>query len=111
MAARKPARLRPTDVALLRLLALAAKGVTPNRMAREVELIVAEWQRAEESDPLATREWLDELCEQIAAGVADAQEQVADADTSEPAAVKQAGITLAALVATHDAANRARATL
>ena len=49
MAARKPARLRPTDAALLRLLALAAKGVPPNRMAREVELIVAEWQRAEES--------------------------------------------------------------
>ncbi len=111
MAARKPARLRPTDAALMRLLALAAKGVPPNRMAREVEVIVAEWQRAEDSDPLATKEWLDELREQIAAGVADAEEQVADADSSEPAAVKQAGITLAALVATRDAATRAMAGL
>ncbi len=111
MAARRKRPARPVDAAIARLLALAAKGVAPHRMAREVEVIVAEWQGAAEADPDETRERLDELREQIVAGVADAEEQVADVDSSEPAAVKQAGLTLAALVATRDAAIRALAAL
>jgi hypothetical protein len=91
-------------------MALVAKGVPPARMAREVEVIVGEWRGAEDADPFETKERLDELLEQIAAGVADAEEQVSDADTSEPAAVKQAGLTLAALVATRDATVHALAT-
>jgi hypothetical protein len=49
------------------------------------------------------------LREQIAAGVGDAEEQLADVDSSEPAAVRQAQATLAALVATRDAARDALA--
>jgi polyhydroxyalkanoate synthesis regulator phasin len=108
MAARRQARVRPVDTAIVRLMALAAKGVQPTRMAREVEVIVAEWLREPEADPSEAKAWLDELREQIAVGVGDAEEQLSDIDTSEPAAVKQAQATLAALVATRDAAERAR---
>jgi hypothetical protein len=108
MAARRQPRVRPVDAAIVRLMALAAKGVQPQRMAREVEVIVAEWLRAPEADPSEARAWLDELREQIAIGVGDAEEQLSDIDTSEPAAVKQAQATLAALVATRDAAERAK---
>lgn len=111
MAARRQARVRPVDAAIVRLMALAAKGVQPQRMAREVEVIVAEWLRAPDADPSEAKVWLDELREQIAAGVGDAEEQVSDIDTSEPAAVRHAQATLAALVATRDAAERARATV
>ncbi|HEV7266167.1 MAG TPA: hypothetical protein VGN83_14790 [Falsiroseomonas sp.] len=99
--------MRPVDSAIVRLMALAAKGVQPPRMAREVEVIVAEWLRAPEADPSEAKAWLDELREQIAIGVGDAEEQLCDIDTSEPAAVRQAQATLAALVATRDAAERA----
>lgn len=110
MAARRQARVRPVNAAIARLLALAAKGVQPPRMAREVEVIVAEWLRAPEADPSEVKEHIDELREQITVGVGDAEEQLSDIDTSEPAAVKQAQVTLAALVATRDAAERASAT-
>ena len=109
MAARRQARVRPVDAAIVRLMALAAKGVQPQRMAREVEVIVAEWLRAPDADPAEAKVWLDDLPEQIAVGVGDAEEQVSDIDTSEPAAVKQAQATLAALFATRDAAEHARA--
>lgn len=108
MAARRQPRVRPVDAAIVRLMALAAKGVQPQRMAREVEVIVAEWLRAPDADPSEAKAWLNELREQIAIGVGDAEEQVSDIDTSEPAAVRQAQATLAALVATRDAAERAR---
>lgn len=109
MAARRQARVSPVDAAIIRLMALVAKGVQPPRMAREVDVIVAEWLRAPEADPSEAKAWLDELREQVAVGVGDAEEQLSDIDTSEPAAVKQAQATLAALVATRDAAERARA--
>ena len=107
MAARKPRQVRPVDAALTRLLALAGKGAAPGRMAREVEVIAGEWTSAPEADRLEIRERLDELRENLVEGVGHAEEQVADLDSSEPAAVKQAGAMLAALVATRDAASRA----
>ncbi|MBE9605833.1 hypothetical protein IAI18_13265 [Acetobacteraceae bacterium H6797] len=108
MATRK--QTNPIEVATQRLLQLATRGVQPGRMAREVESIISEWLGGE-SDPFAVRERLDELFTLLDAGVADAEEQAADADASEPAFVKQAGQTLAALVASRDAAARARAGL
>ena len=108
MAAGRRAAMRPLDAALVRLQAMAARGVQPARMAREVELIVGEWVSAPESDSAELRSRLDELCELLAAGVIDVEEQVSYVDPDETAAVKQAGITLAALVATRDAVARAR---
>lgn len=107
MAARRPAKVRPVNAAIVRLMALAAKGVQPPRMAREVEQIVSEWLGAPEVDTSEVRGQIDELREELAAGVGHAEEQLSDIDTSEPAAVKQAQATLAALVATRDATQRA----
>jgi hypothetical protein len=108
MAARQRAAMRPLDSALVRLQAMAARGVQPTRMAREVELIVGEWLCDPNADPDEVKVRLDELREQLASGVVDAEEQVSYVDPDEAAAVKQAGITLAALVATRDAVERAR---
>jgi hypothetical protein len=99
------------NAAIVRLLALAAKGVQPPRMAREVQVIVDEWRRAPEADPVEVKGQLDELNDQIVAGVGHAEEQLSDIDTSEPAALRQAQGTLAALVATRDAAQRALAAI
>ena len=109
MAARQRAtKPRPLEAALVRLQALAARGVRPSRMAREVEIIVAEW-RAEEADRSALiKARLDDLHEQLASGVVDAEEQVSYVDRDEAGAVKQASLTLAALVATRDAVDEAR---
>ena len=111
MAARQRAAMRPLDAALVRLQALAARGVKPARMAREVEMIVSEWLGEAGADPDEVKTRLDDLHEQLASGVVDAEEQVSYVDPDEAAAVKQAGITLAALVATRDAVQRARDTL
>lgn len=111
MAARQRAAMRPLDAALVRLQALAARGVKPTRMAREVEMIVSEWLGEAGADPDEVKTRLDDLHEQLASGVVDAEEQVSYVDPDEAAAVKQAGITLAALVATRDAVQRARDTL
>ncbi|MBC7859635.1 MAG: hypothetical protein H7Z39_12835 [Burkholderiaceae bacterium] len=111
MAARKARAVRPIDAAIGRLVALAAKGVAPGRMAREVDVIAAEWLAAVGADPIEIKDRLDDLREQIAAGVGHAEEQLADVDASEPAAVKQAGTMLAALVASRDAAHRAAAAI
>ena len=111
MAARKSRAVRPLDAAIGRLIALAGKGVAPGRMAREVDVIAAEWLAAVDADPAVVKDRLDELRDQIAAGVGHAEEQLADVDSSEPAAVKQAGTMLAALVASRDAARHAAAAL
>ena len=100
--------MRPLDAALLRLQAMAARGVQPGRMAREVGVIVAEWLAVADADANEIGARLDDLHEQFAAGVIDAQEQVSYVDPDETAAVKQAEITLAALVATRDAVAQAR---
>jgi hypothetical protein len=99
--------MRPVDAAVIRVMAIAAKGVPPERMAREVEIIASEWRRDADSEPGEVNAWLDALREQLVAAVADAEEWLADADRSEPAAVRQAQATLDALIATRDAAQRA----
>jgi hypothetical protein len=110
MASKKQRAVRPLDAALTRLQTLAMRAVQPHRMAREVEMIVAEWHAAATDNPDAVRERLDELQELLAAGVADAEEQISYVDAEEPAAAKQAQATLAALVATLGAVQRAART-
>ena len=111
MAARRWAAIRPLDAALVRLQTMAARGVQPTRMAREVEIIVGEWLGEADADPADVRIRLDELHEQLVSGVVDAEEQVSYVDPDEAVAVKQAGVTLSALVATRDAVARARGAL
>ncbi len=108
MAARKPRAVRPLPAALQRLLALAGRGVAPARMAREVDIIIGEWRALAEVDPgFDLPANLEELCAALNDGVAAAEEQVADVDSSEAGAVKQAGAMLSALVATRNAARDA----
>lgn len=107
MAARKQARVRPVDAALLRLLTLIGRGAAPARMAREVELIAAAWSAAPEADASETRERLAELHEQVAAGVIHAEEQASDGDAGDAAASRQRHQALAALIATREAAGEA----
>lgn len=111
MAARRKGPVRPVDAALKRLLELTTKNVPPSRMGREVEIIAHGWSDAPEADPAEVKEWLEELLETLQSGVADAEEQVSDTDSSDAGAVKQANGTLAALAATRDAAQRVLATL
>jgi hypothetical protein len=111
MPAGRPQRVRPVDAAVVRLMALAAKGVQPQSMAREVEIIASEWRRTPETDAAEVMVWLDELFGQLVAAAEDAEEWLADVDRSEPAAVKQAKATLEALVATREATARERAAL
>jgi hypothetical protein len=103
--------MRPVDAAIIRLMTLAAKGVQPHRMAREVEVIANEWLQGPDADPSDVKGRLNELREQIVVGVGDAEAQLSDIDRGEPAAVKQAQATLAALVATRDAMQRALAAI
>lgn len=111
MATQTRARMRPVDAATIRLMELAARGVAPHRIAREVEIIVAEWLRAPDADPMDAKAWLEEMREQIVVGVADAEEQVSYVDPDDTAAAKQADLTLAALQASRDAVDRAAASL
>lgn len=112
MAARKPRAVHPLGAALARLAELAAKGMPPGRMAREVDVIVAGWLGdVGPGGPTGVRERLGELRDQLSAGVSEAEEQLADVDRSEPAAVRHAGQVHAALVASRDAVERALAAL
>jgi hypothetical protein len=102
-------RMSPLDAALVRLADLAGRGVQPARMAREVEMIVAGWVGgAEAVDPDEVCERLTGLHEQLVAGTADAEEQLADVDRSDAGAVRHAGLVHAALAAAVDAVERAR---
>lgn len=55
--------------------------------------------------------WLNETREQFVARVSYVQEQLADIDTSEPAAVRQAQGMSGALVASRDATKRVLASI
>ena len=72
---------------------------------------IRHWNGQAEAITGVLRDRLDDLLEQLSTGVADAEAQRDDVDTSEPAAVKQAETTLTALVATRDAALLARGRL
>ena len=66
-------------------------------MAREAERIVADWRADPAVDGEAMQERLDTLRENLAAGVASAEEQADDVDSGDAAAVKAAAATLAGL--------------
>nr|WP_314074255.1 hypothetical protein [uncultured Roseococcus sp.] len=89
--------------ALARLQELAARAASPARMAREVQIILREWS-AEESDLLAVSSRKTDFLSKLENGVADAEEQLADVDREDRAALLQAETTLAALTACREAA-------
>lgn len=102
-------QMNPVDAALVRLADQAGRGVQPARMAREVEAVLAGWlDPAGGVDAEVVAERLAVLHEQLSVGASDAAEQVADVDSSDSAAMRQAGLVHAALVAALHAVERAR---
>lgn len=99
-------RVRPVDGAAVRIVQLAGRGATPTRMAREVELIVGEWEQELGGDIDAVKERVQEMHEALEAGVTDAEEQVGDVDRGDAGALRQAQTTLAGLSTCRQAAAR-----
>jgi hypothetical protein len=104
---RKPSPSRslpsPVPAALERLARLAAAGTTPDRMVREAQKIIADWRAEPELDGADLRERLETLRDDLAAGVASAEEQAGDVDQSDKAAARQSTALLKGLQAVHEA--------
>ncbi len=45
MTATIKSKIRPLDSAVMRIIQLAGRGAAPSRMAREIELIISEWEQ------------------------------------------------------------------
>ena len=96
----------PLAAALERLSKLSGAGTAPDRMTRATEKLLADWQADPDLAPDALAERLESLRENLAAGVADAEEQAGDVDTGDKAATRQAAATLAGLRAALAAVTR-----
>ena len=92
----------PVPAALERLAKLSGAGTAAERMAREADRIIGEWQ-AEGLDASDLRERLEALRDDLAGGVAQAEESSGDVDSSDKGAVRQARATLDGLAAAHRA--------
>lgn len=106
MPATARSHVRPLDGAVMRIVQLAGKSAPPSRMAREVELIVGDWERDLGGEIEPVKERVQELHEMLVSGVVDAEEQVGDVDRGEAAALRQAQATLAGLTTCRDAAEQ-----
>jgi hypothetical protein len=103
-------RVNPVDAALARLADLAGRGVAASRMARELDVILADWAGGERpAAPDEVAERLAAMHEQLVAGASDAAEQVGDVDADEPAALRHAKLVHAALLAAVEAVAQAQA--
>jgi hypothetical protein len=102
-------RCNPVEAALARLAGLAGRGVTPSRMAREVEVLLASWRDGDRpAAPDEVAERLATMHEQLAAGASAAAEQLGDLDGDEPAAVRHATLVHASLAAAVEAVMQAQ---
>ncbi|MCK8784518.1 hypothetical protein M0638_09010 [Roseomonas sp. NAR14] len=98
---RPPARAAsPLNEALRRVQEMVGRGFVPARVGREVEGIVAGW-RAEGQGDL-----VEELLEQLQAGVEAASDSMAELDPDSKAAMRAGENALAALTAARDAARQ-----
>ncbi|TCH99205.1 hypothetical protein EJV46_07935 [Roseococcus sp. SYP-B2431] len=104
MPAHAKSRARPLDAAVQRIITLAGRAASPSRMAREVEIIIGEWERELGGEVEPIQERVQELHEALVEGASDAEKQVWDVDRSDVAAARQAEATLVALTTCRDAA-------
>jgi tryptophanase len=86
--------------ALQRLSDLVSRGYQADRIGREAEALIAGWKEALPPDEL--RERLEEMHEQLAAGVEAAEEQISEMGGGDSAASRAASRTLAALAQARD---------
>ncbi|MFT8243190.1 hypothetical protein [Roseomonas sp. BN140053] len=96
---------------MARIAELAGKGSSPGRITREVDTIVSGWLAGAEVDRAEVKERLEDMRDQLAAGVEDAREQLDGTDQSDKAAVKHGTLSLAALEAARDALSAAHSAL
>jgi hypothetical protein len=108
----KPALLPPAapappgrDALLGRLAEQIGRGYGAERMRREAASLIEQLKTSMEPD--AVRERLEEISEQLAAGIEAAEEQGCEIDSNSKAAMASYEGTLAALRATHQAFSRA----
>lgn len=106
-AVRKPARVNLPKQALTRISDLVGRGGSPDRVAREVQAIVAAWRSDSELDQGEVSEHLAECCESLAEGVEAARTQMEDGDSSDKAAAAHGTRSLAALEAAYQAMSQA----
>ena len=98
-------------VAMARIVDLVGRGAAPSRMQREVEAIVATLLEGGEEAREAAREVIEDLRDQMLAGVADTAAMLEDIEHPDAASVRNADKTLAAMRAAADALVEAHAGL
>ncbi|HEY8611851.1 MAG TPA: hypothetical protein VIL69_11240 [Roseomonas sp.] len=91
----------PPRAAMNRLSAVMQRGATPDRMAREVDAVVAQLREAGDAEEV--RAWLEELRDGFAESAETAAEAVDEVDASEKAARRHAENAAQAMAATRDA--------
>jgi hypothetical protein len=88
-AVRKPARVNLPKQALTRISEVVSRGGSPDRVAREVQAIVAAWRADPELDQGEINEHLAECRDSLAEGIEAAREQMDGGDSSDKAAPTQ----------------------
>jgi len=88
---------------MARIADLVARGAAPARMEREVEAIVAGLLEGGEEAREAARQIIEELRDDMLAGVADTAAMLEDLEHPDAASVRAADRTLAAMRAACDA--------
>ncbi|WP_424137317.1 hypothetical protein [Roseomonas chloroacetimidivorans] len=91
----------PERAAMNRLAAVMQRGATPDRMAREVDAVVAQLREAADLDQVQT--WLEELRDGFAESADAAAEAVDEVEVTEKAARRHAENAALAMAATRDA--------
>ena len=101
--AQAPKPKAPGKVAMARIADLVARGAAPARMEREVEAIVAGLLEGGEEAREAARQIIEELRDDMLAGVADTAAMLESLEHPDAASVRAADRTLAAMRAACDA--------
>jgi hypothetical protein len=91
----------PLRAAFTRLGAVMQRGATPDRMAREVDAVVAQLREAGEAEEVQA--WLEELRDGFAESAEAAIEAIDEVESTEKAARRHAENAAQAMAATRDA--------
>jgi hypothetical protein len=94
----------PQRVALNRLSAVMQRGAAPDRMAREVDAVVA--QLRDTADAEQVQAWLEEMRDGFAESADAAAEAIDEVEVTEKAARRHAENAALAMAATRDAFSR-----
>jgi hypothetical protein len=110
--AQAPKPKAPGKLAMARIADLVGRGAAPARMQREVEAIVAGLlEGGGEEQREAARQVIEELRDEMLAGVVDTAAMLEDLEHPDAASVRAADKTLAAMQAAADALVAAHAGL